>query len=431
MNGIAVNIATSAGIWLVEFYAPWCGHCKSLKPEWEMAATGLKGIISVAGVDADAHGSLAQQYGIQGFPTIKLFYTDAAGSLKTVEYKGGRNAKDIVQWSLSQAEKIALKKITWSKGPFSSNSHSNARKNKDSGNTGSSEFYPPSSGVVNLDDDTFHLVVTSGEGYYMVEFYAPWCGHCKNLKPTWIELAQALDGKVGVGAVDCTVSKGTCSEYGIQGFPSLYLFVPGQDKPIEYGGGRDLGSLQAYALERWSKAQPPPEVYELTDQEGVDEKCIGHDADPALDLKAVKPKQLCLFAFLPHILDTKSEGRKEVLEVLKGIAAQYKDRNFAWFWSEGGSQSKLEESVGVGGYGYPAFIALNPSKKKYASLKAGFEREHIIEFLESVRSGRETVVDVVQGTIGSVITKDPWDGSDQEMIEEEEFSLDDIMNEEL
>lgn len=45
---------------LVEFYANWCGHCKNLAPAWEKVATSLKGIATVAAVDADTHRDLAQ-----------------------------------------------------------------------------------------------------------------------------------------------------------------------------------------------------------------------------------------------------------------------------------------------------------------------------------------------------------------------------------
>ncbi|CAF4690914.1 unnamed protein product, partial [Rotaria magnacalcarata] len=58
-------------IWFVEFYAPWCGHCRNLAPEWKRAATALKGIVKIGAVDADSHKSLGQQYGVSGFPTIK------------------------------------------------------------------------------------------------------------------------------------------------------------------------------------------------------------------------------------------------------------------------------------------------------------------------------------------------------------------------
>ena len=49
----------SKDIWLVEFYAPWCGHCKKLEPEWNEAASKLKGQVKIGKVDATVENSLA------------------------------------------------------------------------------------------------------------------------------------------------------------------------------------------------------------------------------------------------------------------------------------------------------------------------------------------------------------------------------------
>ena len=67
------EVLESKDIWLVEFYAPWCGHCQALEPHWNEAATKLKGKVRLGKVDATAEASLAQKYNVKGYPTIKVF----------------------------------------------------------------------------------------------------------------------------------------------------------------------------------------------------------------------------------------------------------------------------------------------------------------------------------------------------------------------
>jgi len=124
----------------------------------------LNGILGVAAVDADEHKTLAQTHGIQGFPTIKLFYKE--GSIKFVDYKGGRSAKEIIEWGMNQAQKIALKRA--GAKPSSSSSSSSGGN----GNGGNS-FYSKASGVIELNDSNFHKTVTSGDSFFFIEFYAP------------------------------------------------------------------------------------------------------------------------------------------------------------------------------------------------------------------------------------------------------------------
>ena len=84
-------------------------------------------------------------------------------------------------------------------------------------------MYNKNSGVVDLTPGNFDGKVKSSDGVWIVEFYAPWCGHCRNLAPEYQKAAKALKGVANVGAVDCDQesNKPLCGQYGVQGFPTI------------------------------------------------------------------------------------------------------------------------------------------------------------------------------------------------------------------
>ena len=88
------------------FYHGRCGHCKNLAPEWEQAATKLKGSVKLGAVDATVHTNLASKYGVKGYPTIKLF--KAGKKSKAQDYNGPREASGIVDYALQILEESGV-----------------------------------------------------------------------------------------------------------------------------------------------------------------------------------------------------------------------------------------------------------------------------------------------------------------------------------
>ncbi|XP_069831829.1 protein disulfide-isomerase A6 [Dendropsophus ebraccatus] len=396
------EVLQSDSLWLVEFYAPWCGHCQRLTPEWKKAATALKGIVKLGAVDCDEHKSMGGQFGIRGYPTIKVF---GANKNKPEEYQGGRTSDSIVDSALAALRSLVKQRLGGG-GGSGGGSYESGKQQRSGGSK---------KDVIELTDDNFDRQVLGSDEVWLVEFFAPWCGHCKNLEPEWAaaasEVAEQTKGRVKLGAVDATVHQGLASRYGIRGFPTIKIFQKGEE-PVDYEGGRTKADIVARALDLFSENAPPPEILEILNDDVVKKTCDEH--------------QLCIVAVLPHILDTGASGRNAYLEVMLKMADKYKKKMWGWLWTEAGAQLDLETSLGIGGFGYPAMAAVNARKMKFALLKGSFSEQGINEFLRELSFGRGSTSPVGGGAIPKINTVEAWDGKDGELPVEDDIDLSDV-----
>ncbi|PAV76720.1 hypothetical protein WR25_21045 isoform B [Diploscapter pachys] len=145
--------------WIVDFFAPWCGPCQQLAPEYQRAARSLKSHkedkIIMASVDCQAHPQLCKSQKVNSYPTIRLYPAKGGKQKRSNSYDYPnhmwRNSDSIQRWVF---------------GLLPSN-------------------------VVTLGND-FWTTVLDSDTPWMVDFFAPWCGHCIQFAPTYERLAKVL-----------------------------------------------------------------------------------------------------------------------------------------------------------------------------------------------------------------------------------------------
>jgi protein disulfide-isomerase A1 len=122
--------------------------------------------------------------------------------------------------------------------------------------------------VVTLTDENFNDFITS-HSRVLVEFYAPWCGHCKSLAPEYENAAQKIHNDesldVFLAKVDATENKELSGKYGVKGFPTLKYFTGDLESPSDYSGGRTEDTIIS-----WISKRAQPAVMTFDSSEGVE-----------------------------------------------------------------------------------------------------------------------------------------------------------------
>ncbi|CAJ0641296.1 16254_t:CDS:2 [Entrophospora sp. SA101] len=356
---------------LLEFFAPWCGHCQRLTPEYIKAAENLKGLVKVAAIDCDDQSnrnvcSANEIKGDFGFPTIKLFPSQSIPDPKNPkkfikrpkDYNGPRTAKDLV--------KFALEEIPSFVQPL-------AEKTRTKKSLTLDEFLDKSNGTISKailftsKDKTTHLYKALS-----VEF------HNRML------LAE-------VRKFETTILE----RFNITDFPK-FIVIP-KDSPYEvieftekYSYDNLSNFLNKYALPKSSSEPEPfnPEILEVKTQSDLIKNCLKKSSGVGV---------LCVFTILPLESEfpesvTEHQSNVNILKKVKeslhvGSSLKNKfDLSFLWLNSLNKGAQKLIKDFKLSDV-YPTLMILNPNKNIYAPYLGPFEVESIQDFIKEVAMG--------------------------------------------
>ncbi|XP_015214526.2 dnaJ homolog subfamily C member 10 [Lepisosteus oculatus] len=201
--------------WMVDFYAPWCGPCQALLPEWRRMARLLNGMISVGSVDCQKYHSFCHGENVRAYPEIRLFLQNSNRRDQYQSYNGWhRDAYSLRAWALGSLPRAS----------------------------------------VDLSPEDFKQKVLNGKDHWVIDFYAPWCGPCQNFAPEFEILARTVKGKVKAGKVDCQAYGQTCQSAGIRAYPTVkfYPFLGKKKRNAEgeYINSRDAGAIADLVSQR-------------------------------------------------------------------------------------------------------------------------------------------------------------------------------------
>ncbi|KAI8496605.1 DnaJ sub C member 10 [Branchiostoma belcheri] len=202
-------------MWLVDFYAPWCGPCQELAPEWRKLAKTMQGIANVAQVDCDRHRVVCNSQGINSYPTIRLYPPTYTGTSYFKKYPSHwwRNVASFRTWIFQHLP---------SKTP-------------------------------ELSHAEFQKRVIQGEDAWVIDFFTPWCSHCQVFAPEFERAARLGDGVAHFGKVNCDMYSDLCQQAWVRAYPTLRFYKPNIEGKQKNIFGESINSQSAEYIVNYIK----------------------------------------------------------------------------------------------------------------------------------------------------------------------------------
>eukprot|EP00727_Mastigamoeba_balamuthi_P013119 m51a1_g843 putative rotein disulfide-isomerase (410) ;mRNA; f:767980-769527 len=376
------NVFSDDNVWVVEFFAPWCGHCKALAPEYLKAAENLKGIVKVAAVDCDAEKEVCGAFQVQGFPTVKMFPSELTKQDKGFtkvprDYQGPRTAASIATEAVSMLPDRTVKLTSANEAKFFE--HKNVAK-----------------------------AVLFSE---------------KDSAPT---MWKALALEYGRGMAFARVSKKEtelATKFHVTKFPTVVV-VPTEGEPVVYSGAVKVAPLAKF-LAPYFKAQQgqgkgsqgqqeqeaPKQSWELariTTAAGFKEHCLDS-------------RVLCAISVLdPYNFPGEQSAHESTLQQL---ADRFKGRTrFVWLGQR--EQPELVRTFDMRS-GFPALVVVRPGASlRYTKFVGAFDVDSIANFLDAVLHGRKGFLELDKAPVVHDINPDDFKAPPP--VEEEDVAKEEL-----
>ncbi|CAI2172969.1 18254_t:CDS:2 [Funneliformis geosporum] len=352
---------------LLEFFAPWCGHCKNLAPEYKKVAENLKGLVKVAAVDCDdqSNRNVCGAYDVKGFPTIKLFPSQAVPDKKNSNYNGPRTANEIVKFALSEIPSFVL--------PISNNNPTKKSFTIE-------EFLAK-------DNETMSKVILFTNKEKTTHLYKA--------------LSVEFHNRLFLGEVRQKESS-VIEKFDIKKFPTLLAIDKNTNEITEFKGKFNYENLSKYlnkyALPKKNPNEKKPEKKKgpKIELEPYNPEILDANSQAILDNECLSKTGLCIFTFLP--LETEFEEsikeHESNIKILKNVKESLHRElgnsiylRFLWFNSLESGSKKLIKDFKLADV-FPVLMILNPNRKVYRPYLGPFDEENIEKFLKEVIKGK-------------------------------------------
>uniref|UniRef100_T1JXA2 Thioredoxin domain-containing protein n=1 Tax=Tetranychus urticae TaxID=32264 RepID=T1JXA2_TETUR len=237
------DLSTSTNL-LVLFLVPWCGPCLNYQPKWKQLMKYFnddptKFDLLVGRIDCSKEVELCDVENVNFYPTVRLYSPTRKRPIEAIELKDFNVIEEFLRKNIKLRAEIDFASLMSTERLDSDESSEHVLTEPD-------EPEPDRvSGVYELNEDNLEKFLSKGR--HFVKFYAPWCGHCRNLAPTWKLLGDTFqnDKSVSISMVDCEAYSLACQKFDINSYPTLLWIVDGEIVD-RYNGMRSHKDLKAF-----------------------------------------------------------------------------------------------------------------------------------------------------------------------------------------